>query len=29
MDDDRAIETVRWAIGLVEDAIRKGARPGG
>jgi AcrR family transcriptional regulator len=29
MDGDRAIETVRWAIGLVADAIRKGERPGG
>jgi AcrR family transcriptional regulator len=27
MDRDQAIETVRWAIGLVEDAIRDGRRP--
>lgn len=29
MDRDGAIETVRWAIGLVEEAIRAGRRPGG
>ena len=29
MDRDLAIETVGWAIGLVEDAIRQGRRPGG
>ena len=29
MDRDQAIETVSWAIGLVEDAIRQGRRPGG
>lgn len=29
MDRDQAIETVSWAIGLVEDAIRNGRRPGG
>lgn len=29
MDRDRAIETVSWAIGLVEEAIRQGWRPGG
>jgi AcrR family transcriptional regulator len=29
MDRDQAIETVGWAISLVEDAIRKGRRPGG
>ena len=29
MDRDQAIETVGWAIGLVEDAIGKGRRPGG
>ena len=29
MDRDRAIETVSWAIGLVEEAIREGRRPGG
>jgi AcrR family transcriptional regulator len=28
MDPDQAIETVGWAIGLVEDAIRRGQRPG-
>ena len=28
MDRDQAIETVSWAIGLVEDAIAKGRRPG-
>jgi AcrR family transcriptional regulator len=27
MDRDQAIETVSWAIGLVEDAIRDGRRP--
>jgi AcrR family transcriptional regulator len=27
MDRDQAIETVTWAIGLVEDAIRDGRRP--
>ena len=27
MDRDQTIETVRWAIGLVEDAVRKGRRP--
>lgn len=29
MDRDQAIETVSWAIGLVEEAIREGQRPGG
>jgi AcrR family transcriptional regulator len=29
MDRDQAIETVSWAIGLVEEAVRKGQRPGG
>jgi AcrR family transcriptional regulator len=29
MDRDQAIETVSWAIGLVEEAIREGRRPGG
>jgi AcrR family transcriptional regulator len=29
MDRDQAIETVGWAIGLVEDAIGNGRRPGG
>jgi AcrR family transcriptional regulator len=29
MDCDRAIETVSWAIGLIEEAIRKGQRAGG
>lgn len=29
MDRDQAIEAVRWAIGLVEEAIREGQRPGG
>ena len=29
MDRDQAIETVSWAIGLVEGAIREGQRPGG
>jgi AcrR family transcriptional regulator len=29
MDRDQAIETVSWAIGLVEDAVRKGQRPAG
>ena len=29
MDRDGAIETVSWAFGLVEDAIRAGQRPGG
>jgi AcrR family transcriptional regulator len=29
MGGDQAAETVRWAIRLVEDAIRKGERPGG
>lgn len=29
MDRDQAIETVSWAIGLVEDAIRRGRKPGG
>jgi AcrR family transcriptional regulator len=29
MDRDQAIETVAWAIGLVEDAIGRGRRPGG
>ncbi len=28
MDRDQAIQTVRWAIGLVEDAIGAGRRPG-
>jgi AcrR family transcriptional regulator len=28
MDRDQAIETVSWGIGLVEDAISKGWRPG-
>jgi AcrR family transcriptional regulator len=28
MDRDQAIETVSWAIGLIEDAIREGRRPG-
>jgi hypothetical protein len=27
MDRDQAVETVTWAIGLVEDAIREGRRP--
>ena len=27
MDREQAIETIRWAIGLVEDAVRKGRRP--
>jgi AcrR family transcriptional regulator len=29
LDVDRAIETVSWAIGLIEDAIGQGRRPGG
>ncbi len=29
MDRDQAIETVRWAIGLVEGAIDRDRRPGG
>jgi AcrR family transcriptional regulator len=29
MDRDQAIETVSWAIGLVEEAVRKGQRPAG
>ena len=29
MGPDQAIETVSWAIGLVEDAVRRGRRPGG
>jgi AcrR family transcriptional regulator len=29
MDRDQAIETVSWAIGLVEKAVREGRRPGG
>jgi AcrR family transcriptional regulator len=29
MDRDQAIETVSWAIGLVEDAVRQARRPGG
>jgi AcrR family transcriptional regulator len=29
MDRDQAIETVAWAIGLVEDAVRSGPRPPG
>lgn len=29
MDTDQAIETVSWAIGLVEDAIGRGQRPAG
>jgi len=29
LDREEAIETVRWAIGLVEEAIRDGRRPGG
>jgi AcrR family transcriptional regulator len=29
LDPEQAIETVRWAIGLVEAAIRDGRRPGG
>lgn len=28
LDRDQAIETVSWAIGLVEDALRAGRRPG-
>ena len=29
MDRDQAIETVSWAIALVEDAVRRGRKPGG
>jgi AcrR family transcriptional regulator len=29
VDRDQAIETVTWAIGLVEEAVRAGRRPGG
>ena len=28
LDRDQAVETVSWAIGLVEEAIREGRRPG-
>lgn len=29
MDRDQAIETVSWAIGLIEEAVGRGRRPGG
>ncbi len=29
MDHEQAIGAVTWAIGLVEDAVRNGRRPGG
>jgi hypothetical protein len=28
LDREQAIETVSWAIGLVEEAVRDGRRPG-
>jgi AcrR family transcriptional regulator len=28
LDADRAIQAITWVIGLIEDAIRKGNRPG-